>query len=498
MENKPVRADARELTIVGAGLAGALLAILLAQRGWSVEVYERRGDPRVHGYAGGRSINLALAERGLHALRQAGADGAVMEQAVMMRGRWCIRCTANRGLQRYGRDDSEVIWSVTAANSTSSCSTSPKPPARACISTVGWIGSISSTARPRSWATADETAATSFRRAGRRGRRRLRPARRDRQGAAARRTHRAARTTATRNWRSRPRTTAASASSRMRCTSGRAATTCASRCPTTNAPSPSPCSCRMPACIRASRPCRTADEAQRAVRTRLPRHAAVDTGLRRRTTKRNPVGTLGDAVPRPLAPGRPRRADRRRRPRDGAVPRPGHELRLRGLRRARRPSRAERIDLPSRSPPSKRERKPNAEAIQPMALENYIEMRDKVDDADFLLQRQLELALPDRHPGPLRAALRDGQLHARPVRGRTASQRGAARTACRCDPRRASLDDVDWKRSTRAGRSIADERLRDRGVRAAFERVRCRRRSRSRIALRACIAGPIAAQAALQ
>ncbi len=45
------------------------------------------------------------------------------------------------------------------------------------------------------------------------------------------------------------------------------------------------------------------------------------------------------------------------------------------------------------------QRKPDAEAIQQMALENYIEMRDKVDDADFLLQRQLELALQERHPG---------------------------------------------------------------------------------------------------
>ena len=45
------------------------------------------------------------------------------------------------------------------------------------------------------------------------------------------------------------------------------------------------------------------------------------------------------------------------------------------------------------------QRKPDAEAIQQMALENYIEMRDKVDDAAFLLQRQLELALQERHPG---------------------------------------------------------------------------------------------------
>ena len=82
MENN---AAPRKLTIVGGGLAGALLATLLAQRGWSVDVFERRGDPRVHGYAGGRSINLALAERGLHALREAGADAAVMAKAVMMR-----------------------------------------------------------------------------------------------------------------------------------------------------------------------------------------------------------------------------------------------------------------------------------------------------------------------------------------------------------------------------------------------------------------------------
>ncbi len=107
-----MQADARELTIIGGGLAGALLATLLAQRGWAVDVYERRGDPRVHGYAGGRSINLALAERGLHALRQAGADGEVMKQAVMMRGRYVHPLHGEPGLQRYGRDDSEVIWSI--------------------------------------------------------------------------------------------------------------------------------------------------------------------------------------------------------------------------------------------------------------------------------------------------------------------------------------------------------------------------------------------------
>ena len=100
------------LTIVGAGLAGALLATLLARRGWAVDVFERRGDPRIHGFAGGRSINLALAERGLHALRVAGADAAVLDHAVMMRGRMVHFEDGRTQLQRYGRDDDEVIWSV--------------------------------------------------------------------------------------------------------------------------------------------------------------------------------------------------------------------------------------------------------------------------------------------------------------------------------------------------------------------------------------------------
>ena len=102
----------QKITLVGAGLAGALLAILLARRGWQVDVFEKRPDPRRRGYEGGRSINLALAERGLHALRLAGLQDAVMAQAVMMRGRMVHPLGGETMLQRYGRDDSEVIWSV--------------------------------------------------------------------------------------------------------------------------------------------------------------------------------------------------------------------------------------------------------------------------------------------------------------------------------------------------------------------------------------------------
>jgi len=98
--------------LIGAGLAGSLLAILLARQGWRITVYERRGDPRIADYESGRSINLALAERGRNALRQAGVEEAVMAKAVMMRGRMVHPRNGAPELQRYGRDDSEVIWSV--------------------------------------------------------------------------------------------------------------------------------------------------------------------------------------------------------------------------------------------------------------------------------------------------------------------------------------------------------------------------------------------------
>jgi kynurenine 3-monooxygenase len=100
------------LIIAGAGLAGALLAILLARRGYRVEVFERRPDARIAGYEAGRSINLALAERGMQALRLAGLEREVLAQAVMMRGRMVHDVDGATHFLRYGRDDSEVIWSV--------------------------------------------------------------------------------------------------------------------------------------------------------------------------------------------------------------------------------------------------------------------------------------------------------------------------------------------------------------------------------------------------
>jgi kynurenine 3-monooxygenase len=100
------------ITLIGGGLVGALLAQLLARRGFDVEVFEKRPDPRRAGFIGGRSINLALAERGLQALRTAGLSDEVLQRAVMMRGRMVHPLEGSSGLQRYGVDDNEVIWSV--------------------------------------------------------------------------------------------------------------------------------------------------------------------------------------------------------------------------------------------------------------------------------------------------------------------------------------------------------------------------------------------------
>lgn len=98
--------------IIGAGLAGALLALLLARRGHAVEVFERRPDQRLRGYEGGRSINLALARRGLAVLQQAGLGDAVLKRAVAMRGRQVHPLGGAETFLPYGRSEAECIWSV--------------------------------------------------------------------------------------------------------------------------------------------------------------------------------------------------------------------------------------------------------------------------------------------------------------------------------------------------------------------------------------------------
>ena len=104
--------SAAGVNIIGAGLAGSLLAILLAKRGFKVTVYERRPDPRVQVVDGGRSINLALAARGIRGLKLAGVLERVMRFAIPMRGRMVHEHDGAAALQLYGVRPEEVIYSV--------------------------------------------------------------------------------------------------------------------------------------------------------------------------------------------------------------------------------------------------------------------------------------------------------------------------------------------------------------------------------------------------
>jgi kynurenine 3-monooxygenase len=108
--------SAAGVNVIGAGLAGSLLAILLAKRGFAVTVYERRPDPRLAGIDGGRSINLALAARGIRGLQLAGVLDRVMRFAIPMRGRMVHEFDGTASLQPYGVRPGEVIYSVSRAD----------------------------------------------------------------------------------------------------------------------------------------------------------------------------------------------------------------------------------------------------------------------------------------------------------------------------------------------------------------------------------------------
>jgi kynurenine 3-monooxygenase len=106
----------RTVNVVGAGLAGALLALLLARRGLGVTLYERRPDPRQAQPERGRSINLALAARGMRALERAGIMERVRPLLIPMRGRMVHERSGEAALQPYGQREDEVIWSVGRAD----------------------------------------------------------------------------------------------------------------------------------------------------------------------------------------------------------------------------------------------------------------------------------------------------------------------------------------------------------------------------------------------
>ena len=94
----------KEVLIVGAGLVGSLLSVYMAKRGHKVKLYERRSDMRKETMAAGRSINLALSDRGLKALEKIGLADAIREISIPMHGRYIHHIDGSSAFQPYGKE----------------------------------------------------------------------------------------------------------------------------------------------------------------------------------------------------------------------------------------------------------------------------------------------------------------------------------------------------------------------------------------------------------
>ena len=110
-----MKSTPEKVTLIGAGLNGPLLAILLMQRGFAVEMYERRPDMRRTRVSAGRSINLAISTRGIHALQQAGLWERMRSIIIPMKGRMMHSIAGELTFQPYGKNDAEVINSISRA-----------------------------------------------------------------------------------------------------------------------------------------------------------------------------------------------------------------------------------------------------------------------------------------------------------------------------------------------------------------------------------------------
>jgi kynurenine 3-monooxygenase len=101
----------KNITVVGAGLVGSLVSIYLAKRGYKVDVYERRGDMRKANMIAGRSINLALSDRGWRGLEGVGIADEIKKIAIPMYGRAIHMKDGSSTYQAYGKDN-QAIYSV--------------------------------------------------------------------------------------------------------------------------------------------------------------------------------------------------------------------------------------------------------------------------------------------------------------------------------------------------------------------------------------------------
>jgi kynurenine 3-monooxygenase len=105
-----------KFVLVGSGLAGGLLAAYLGRRGYDVDLYERRADPREGNIVGGRSINLAISTRGIHALERIGIADEALRHAIPMRGRMIHDKSGTLHFAPYDVDPKKCINSIGRAS----------------------------------------------------------------------------------------------------------------------------------------------------------------------------------------------------------------------------------------------------------------------------------------------------------------------------------------------------------------------------------------------
>ncbi|MEO7923858.1 MAG: NAD(P)/FAD-dependent oxidoreductase [Chitinophagaceae bacterium] len=104
----------KDVAIIGAGLVGSLLSIYLSRRGYKVSLFERRGDMRKEKMVAGRSINLALSDRGLLALEKVGLVDEIRKISIPMHGRHIHNLDGSTAFQPYGKQG-QFINSVSRA-----------------------------------------------------------------------------------------------------------------------------------------------------------------------------------------------------------------------------------------------------------------------------------------------------------------------------------------------------------------------------------------------
>jgi kynurenine 3-monooxygenase len=105
-----------KFVLVGSGLAGGLLAAYVGRRGYDVDLYERRADPREGNIVGGRSINLAISTRGIHALERIGIADEALRHAIPMRGRMIHDKSGTLHFAPYDVDPKKCINSIGRAS----------------------------------------------------------------------------------------------------------------------------------------------------------------------------------------------------------------------------------------------------------------------------------------------------------------------------------------------------------------------------------------------